>query len=173
MRTLVIAAIVAILTDGCQPARSEIFVEMVNPELVKNLVSQADSIAEIPAGSFKMDSSRPLLWVRGERLIFSSEAKSTVLWYDEQGKLSGLLEYENNKLKDSIAFYPNGQRMFTLIIDKDGLASGPARFYYPDGRVREDGRFTGGIKTGVWREFNPDGRLVTSREYDRYGKPSR
>lgn len=173
MRSIVIVAIAAFLWGGCKPAKSGIFVEMVSAELVKNLLAKADSVVQLPAGSLKPDSLRPMVWVRGERLIFSVESKSTVLWYDEQGNLTGMLEYEKDKLKDSIAFYPNGQRMFTLIIDKDGVASGPARYYYPDGRVREDGRFTKGIKTGVWREFNPEGKLETSREYDRYGKPSR
>jgi hypothetical protein len=166
---ILISALVMAL--ACQPAKSDVFVEMVNAELLKKLVAGADSVEPVQPDSSRMQQLP--LWVKGERLLFSATAKNTVLWYDEQGNLTGMLEYEKGKLKDSIAFHPNGQRMFTLIIDKDGFASGPARYYYPDGRVKEDGRFTKGVKTGVWREFNTDGRLIESREFDRYGKPSR
>jgi len=165
----VIIALIAFV--ACKPATSEINVEVVNQELVKNLIAGADSVSDLPVDTGRL-GLQPF-WVKGQRLVFKANSRSTVLYYDEQGKLSGMLEFENEKLKDSIAFFPNGQRMFTLIIDKDGKASGPARFYYPDGRVREDGRFTKGIKSGIWREFNTEGRLLFSREYDRYGNPSR
>lgn len=165
----VIIALIAFV--ACKPATSEINEEVVSQELVKNLIAGADSVFDLPFDSGRL-GLQPF-WVKGQRLVFKATSKSTVLYYDEQGRLSGMLEFENEKLKDSIAFFPNGQRMFTLIIDKDGKASGPARFYHPDGRVREDGRFTKGIKTGIWREFNTEGRLLFSREFDRYGNPSR
>jgi hypothetical protein len=163
--------IVFILFLACEPATSDINEEVVNQELVKKLIAGADSVYDLPTDSGRL-AYQPF-WVKGQKLVFTATSRSSVLYYDEQGRLSGMLEYEKEKLKDSIAFFPNGQRMFTLIIDKEGKASGPARFYYPDGRVREDGRFTGGIKTGVWREFNAEGRLLKSREFDRYGKPTR
>ncbi len=163
--------VILLVFIACQPATSDKFEEVVNPELVKSLVAKADTVTELP-----FDPVRSLgqpFWVKGQRLVFNATGASTVLFYDEQGKLSGMLEYEKNKLKDSLAFFPNGQRMFTLIIDQEGKASGPARFYYPDGRVREDGRFTKNEKTGIWREFNPEGRLVTTRDYDKKNKPLR
>jgi hypothetical protein len=156
---------------GCNPATSDINEEVVNPELVKNLLNKADTVYDMAVAPERL-ANQPF-WVKARRLEFNASSKSTVLYFDEQGNLTGMLEFEKQQLKDSISFFPNGQRMFTLIIDKDGKASGPARFYHPNGRVREDGRFTNGIKTGIWREFNEEGRLLVSREFDRYGKPSR
>ena len=170
MKAIAIILALAIFA-ACQPATSDIFEEVVNPELVKSLIKSADTVYNLPVDTLQM-RVQPF-WVKGQRLVFVNPSKSTVLYYDEQGNLSGMLEFENEKLKDSIAFYPNGQRMFTFIIDKERKASGPARYYHPDGRVREDGRLTKGIKTGIWREFNAEGRLLKTTEFDRYGKPSR
>lgn len=170
MRILLVISAFTFIAS-CKPATSDIFEEAVNLELVKNLIKSADSVYDLPVDTLQK-RVQPF-WIKGQRLIFNNPPKSTILYYDEQGNLSGMLEFEKEKLKDSIAFYPNGQRMFTLIIDKEGKASGPARYYHPDGRVREDGRFTNGIKTGIWREFNAEGRLLKSTEFDRNGKPSR
>jgi hypothetical protein len=169
MKISIFIAIISFV--ACQPATSDIHEEVVSQELVTNLIAGADSVVDLSYDSLRL-GLQPF-WVKGKRLFFKATSKSTILYYDEQGKLSGMLEFENEKLKDSIAFFPNGQRMFNLIIDNDGKASGPARYYHPDGRVREDGRFTKGIKTGIWREFNTEGRLLYTREFDRYGNPSR
>jgi hypothetical protein len=150
---------------GCQPARSDIYEEVVNKELLNNLIAKADSTYPIEADSIGLLNNP--LWVKGQKLFFSTPGKFSILWFDEQDRLSGLMEYENNQLKDSILFHANGQRMFSILIDKNGKASGPARYYYPDGRVSADGRFEDGEKRGIWRSFKTDGRLEETRDLDK------
>lgn len=169
MKTIFTLLIIAMVL-GCQPAVSDIFVEKLNPELVSRLIAGASGQTALspdtllPANPF---------WVRGLRLHFTDSTKSTILWYDEQDRVTGLVEYKNGVVTDSVMFFQNGQRVFSLLFNKEGKLVGPARYYYEDGRVREDGRFENGKKTGIWRHFLPDGRLENTHEYDRYGNQLR
>ncbi len=155
---------------SCKPSRSGVFVETVNAELVSQLIAKAKDTAWM---SPITNEKTPGIWVKGLKLTFETPGNTTLIWYDEQDRVTGLVEYKNNVLQDSIHFFSNGQRMFTFLFNKEGKPSGPARFFYEDGRVREDGRFENGIKTGVWRTFKPDGLLEMVNEYDRYGQPKR
>ncbi len=169
MKSFALLVFVALLT-ACQPARSDIFVEIVNPELTNRLISASASQTELSPDSLQTNNP---LWIKGVKLGFKDAAKSTTLWYDEQNRVTGMIVYQNGLIKDSIEFFQNGQRVFTLLFNASGKPSGPARFYYEDGRVRADGRYQDGNKTGIWREFKPDGRLEQTHEYDRYGNPER
>jgi hypothetical protein len=155
---------------ACGPAKSEIQVETVNPALVTQLINQASDSVWIARDSLQ---NIPPIWVNGLMLQFDESGKKATIWYDEQNRVAGLVEYRQNVLTDSIQFFPNGQRIFRFLFNKDGKPSGPAKFFYEDGRIREDGRFENGIKTGVWRRFRPDGTLDMVNEFDRYGEPKR
>lgn len=157
------------LVASCQPATSDVEVETIDTSLVNNMARQADTTLLLPPGP-----QEQLLGVVGgyEHRIGGGQ-KTITLWKDATGKVLLMTEVENSRLVDSVAFYPNGQRIFKLQFNQQGKPDGAARYYYSDGRVREDGRFTNGVRTGVWRQFSEEGRLQMSREYDRYGKPSR
>ncbi|MCU0333870.1 MAG: hypothetical protein MUF62_02340 [Chitinophagaceae bacterium] len=168
VNSFVVVALCAVVA-GCQPATSDVEVEIIDTSLVGNIARQADTTLLLAAGP-----QRQLLGIVGgfEHRIGGGQ-KTITLWKDATGKILMMTEVENNRLVDSVAFYPNGQRIFKLQFNQQGKPDGAARYYYSDGRVREDGRFTSGVRTGVWRQFGEDGRLQMSREYDRYGQPSR
>jgi antitoxin component YwqK of YwqJK toxin-antitoxin module len=158
------------LIISCQPARSDVFVEKVNPELANKLIEGSFRQTELSPQSLR--SNYPL-WIKGLKLDFKDSTKTTHLWYDEQSRITGMVEYKNGLVTDSIEFFQNGQRMFSMLFNAAGKPSGPARFYYENGRVREDGRFEDGRKAGIWRQFNPEGKLEKTNEYDRFGNPKR
>lgn len=155
---------------ACSPATSDVYVETVNPELVNRLIAQANDTTGITSGA---GEKAPPFWVSGIKLSFDNPLDVTYIWYDEQKRVTGLVEYQQGILKDSIQFFPNGQRIFSFLFNNHGKISGPARYFYDNGRVREEGRFENGIKTGIWRLFRPDGTLDMVNEYDRYGKAKR
>ncbi|HSK13074.1 MAG TPA: hypothetical protein VK907_07640 [Phnomibacter sp.] len=171
MRMISCLLTVVLLWLACKPARSDIYMETVNAVLLNNLVAKADSVVDMVADS-GMLAANPML-VTGKVLFSKQDTKTSRLWFDEQNRPAALIEFEKGTLKDSMLFYPNGQRMFTLLFDRDGKPSGPARYYHADGRVRLDGRFENGVQTGIWREFDEDGRLLVTHEYDRYGMKKR
>jgi hypothetical protein len=161
-----------LLAIACEPARSDVYPETIDDKIVAKLKQSADSIVPLLLDSISL-SNNPF-WVKGECLYFGSAQKTTRLWYDEQGRITGLVEYRGDKLIDSVQFFSNGQRSFTLPLDTlTGLLNGPARYYHPDGRVRQDGRFEKGIKTGIWREFDENGKLETTHEFKANGEKKR
>jgi antitoxin component YwqK of YwqJK toxin-antitoxin module len=48
-----------------------------------------------------------------------------------------------------------------------GPSDGPYFDYYPDGVTKEQGRYTGGLKTGEWRYFWKTGKLQVEGIYVR------
>jgi hypothetical protein len=66
-------------------------------------------------------------------------------------------------------YYPNGQLMADLPLDESGLYNGDATYYFPNGRVRESGKFVHGLYTGEWKNFDTKGKPLSSVKYDNNG----
>jgi hypothetical protein len=172
MKQLPVLFIIALgLAHACQPARSDVMVEIVDAERVKAMEANSDTVYAVEPGSNALALAMGA--VRGMRFVQKALKTNTTVWYDAAGHVVGMLQYTKNVLTDSVAFHNNGQRMLAFTLNEQGLPDGPARFFYPDGRVRSDGRFANGIKTGVWREFDETGKLVVTHEYDRQGQKIR
>ena len=154
---------------ACQPAVSDLVVEKVDTAYIRTLPSLADTFYTVPAGP----AEKVLGAISSLQYEIGGGQKSLILHYDLSGTVIAMQEKRNGITIDSVAFYPNGQRMFQFQFSAQGQADGPARFFYPDGRVREDGRYVNGKRTGIWRLFNESGRLQQTEEYDRYGNKTR
>lgn len=154
---------------ACQPAVSDLVVEQVDTAYIRTLPDLADTFFTVPAGP----SEKVLGAVSSLQYEIGGGQKSLILHYDPAGAVIAMQEKRRGITVDSVAFHPNGQRMFQLQLSAQGLADGPARFFYPDGRVKEDGRYLNGKRTGIWRHFNESGRLQYSSEFDRYGNKTR
>ncbi len=151
--------------EACKPNLSDMEVELVDTGYISKLPSIADTVYTLVLGG----DAKAMGAVNESVYVIGGGQKKLRIAYDAFGKVLQMVESRNGTTVDSVAFYPNGQRIFKLSFTTGGIADGSARFYYSDGRVREDGRFTNGIKTGVWRLFSPDGRLKETHEFDNYG----
>ena len=161
-----LALLTTIAAIGCKPNTSDIVVETIDTAYIHQLPNMADTIMPLVPDS----SIRMLGVVRGEAIELGNGQKNMQLWYDVQGQIVLMTERQLGKLVDSVAFYPNGQRIFKLSFNDKGKADGSAKYFYSDGRVREDGRFVNGIKTGVWRSFDEAGMLKETHEYTSLGE---
>jgi len=153
----------------CKPAVSDIMVEVVDTAYIKQLPSLADTFFNTPVGG----NEKILGAATAVQYNIGGNQKELLLHFDATGNVVAMREKRYGKTIDSVFFYPNGQRMFQLNLDADGLADGSARYFYPDGRVKEDGRYQQGRKNGIWRHFEEDGKLQQTAEYDRYGNKTR
>lgn len=153
----------------CKPSVSDIMVEVVDTAYLKQLPSIADTFFTVPIG----ENEKILGAATAVQYQIGGHQKDLLLHFDPTGNVLAMREKRYGKTIDSVFFYPNGQRMFTLSLDTNGVAEGTARYFYPDGRVKEDGRFLQGRKNGIWRHFKEDGRLNFTAEYDRYGNKTR
>jgi hypothetical protein len=171
---LILLAIIPIsvwIFPGCEPARSDLMIELADTTYVKQLPRLADTMHMVEPLQSPM--AQALGAATGADYHFTTQNRRLRIWYGPTGQLVAMEETKSGVMVDSVAFHPNGQRMFSFTFNDQGVADGPVRYYYPDGRVKSDGRYVQGIKTGIWREFEPSGRLVKTHEYDRYGQKIR
>lgn len=47
----------------------------------------------------------------------------------------------------------------------DGNLQGKAYYYYPDGKIKEEGSYVAGLKSGIWIRFNESGVKVGEGQY--------
>lgn len=153
----------------CKPAVSDIMVEVVDTAYISQLPAISDTFFSVPVG----DNEKILGAATAAQYNIGGFQKELLLHFDPTGNVLAMREKRYGKTIDSVFFYPNGQRMFLLSLNAEGLPDGSAKYFYPDGRVKEDGRFFQGRKTGIWRHFKQDGKLDFSEEYDRYGNKTR
>ena len=67
-------------------------------------------------------------------------------------------------------YYNNGQLVAWLPFDAAGMYDGDAVYYYESGAVKSSGTYTHGLKTGLWKNFDEKGKLVTKEEFDKNGQ---
>jgi antitoxin component YwqK of YwqJK toxin-antitoxin module len=161
--------LMAVCFVQCKPAVSDVVVEVVDTAYIKQLPSLADTFFTVTVG----ENEKILGAATAIQYQIGGNQKELLLHFDATGSVLAMREKRYGKTIDSVFFYPNGQRMFLLSLDAEGIADGTARFFYPDGRVKEDGRYALGRKNGIWRHFKEDGKLQFSEEYDRYGNKTR
>lgn len=67
-----------------------------------------------------------------------------------------------------VTFYGNGSKKSACSFE-DGLRSGPAEFWFPDGRTAARGTYLAGERHGWWDFWTEDGQRDTERtgEYER------
>jgi antitoxin component YwqK of YwqJK toxin-antitoxin module len=67
-------------------------------------------------------------------------------------------------------YYANGQLQADLPLDEFGQYNGTATYYNTDGIVESNGQYIHGLKTGEWKIFNTDGKLILIADYDTSGQ---
>lgn len=67
-------------------------------------------------------------------------------------------------------YFANGQLQAELPLDAFGQYDGKAVSYYEDGRVQDSGHYAHGFKTGVWKNFDRESKLISEDEFDVNGQ---
>jgi antitoxin component YwqK of YwqJK toxin-antitoxin module len=76
----------------------------------------------------------------------------------EDGNLQREEELRNGKFMGKRVFYSRDGRKEHLVNEKGNL-DGPAREYYPDGKLREEATYANGERVGVLKRYFPGGQL--------------
>ena len=87
---------------------------------------------------------------------------------DSLGNVVGFNKATKDSMLFSAEYYPNGQMKGDAQIQPYG--TGPATYYYPDGRIRSKGQWTDHKMTGEWKNYSEDGSLKEIEYYDSTGK---
>ena len=64
--------------------------------------------------------------------------------------------YKVNQDKKTLAF--KGEYI-------NGIPLGKHRYYYPNGKVKEEGKYDSGMKEGDWKKYNTEGELILTILY--------
>lgn len=113
----------------------------------------------------------------GESAWFSKEGKKLLSEKYSKGKLHGEQNsyYDNGKLKSTVK-YVNGRINGVKAYDKNGKVlhesnfkdgTGIWKFYWSNGNLSEEGKYTSWRKDGVWKKYREDGSLDMTTTYDK------
>ena len=116
-----------------------------------------------PDGYWKAYYENGTLKSEGNRTNF--EVDSLWKFYDPDGKLMVEINYKSGK--------KNGIK--TTRLDKetvnenfrDDIKEGYTKYFFPDGKIKQEIPFINGLEQGFGKEYGPDGTIVTLTEYKR------
>ncbi len=77
---------------------------------------------------------------------------------------------KNNRRIYFAQFYDNGQLKAAYEFDSYGTNNGPSKEYYENGRVREEGNYKSGFRTGEWQEYDSTGKKTNLIRYNAFGQ---
>ena len=152
--------ITALYVVGCQSKvqknTSIIEVKKLDFELVKRIMENKDSIfiERRNTGDFRVI----------EHYYVDDSLENKIL-KDSNGQITAIGMLCNGKQVFGEEYYPNGQSMGTINYSKPGIIDGPAKYYYPDGRIRTIGRYKNGQEKGLWYRYDSTGKLLTMEAY--------
>jgi hypothetical protein len=157
-----VAVLFNCLLIGCRgKERSEIEIIKYDPKLVQEIMSHFDSTyTEYPKrhdfwsiDHYLKDSTR-------ENLILRDSLKNIV----------GIVESRKGKYYFSQEYYSNGQLKGKTDFHSPGEATGPAIYYFEDGRIRARGQWKNHSQVGEWKNYDENGYLVSVQYYSLDGR---
>ncbi|MCK9421111.1 MAG: hypothetical protein M0Q38_00760 [Bacteroidales bacterium] len=99
----------------------------------------------------------------GNRINF--ELDSLWKFYNEEGKLILEITYQNGKKNGIKTSYLDKEIIRENF--KNDIKEGYTRYYYPDGKIKQDIPFLKGQEQGFGKEYGSDGTIITLTEYKR------
>lgn len=88
-------------------------------------------------------------------------------FYDLQGVLKNVSQYEDDKLNgESVTYHLNG-RIYKSEVYEDDVPNGPWSEYYDDGTIKAEGSNKDGIPDGAIKHYHPNGILMIQGQYSK------
>jgi len=89
---------------------------------------------------------------------------------DASGKIRQVIAEKSGIRVFTAEYYSNGQLMATLPLDSLGLYNGNGNYYFENGQVKMEGVFLHGFFSGVWKNYNEKGQMISTDEYNANGQ---
>ncbi len=105
-----------------------------------------------------MDTIRRHDFYYAEHYESEAERKLTQILKDSAGNVVGINQTKNGIRVLVAEYYSNGQIKGKLTIDALGKYTGPAVYYYEDGRIRCSGDLKNGASVGEWKYYDKNGK---------------
>ena len=88
---------------------------------------------------------------------------------DSAGMVRQVLITNKNIRSHFSQYYPNGQLIENISLNKFGRNDGNAIYYYEDGKIKSKGQFIDGLYSGEWKIFDNSGKQLQSTMYNSNG----
>ncbi len=92
------------------------------------------------------------------------------LMKDSSDSITQIIITKKNRRNFFAEYYPNGQLIAQLPLDSFGQYNGASKYFYQNGFVESEGDYKSGLKTGTWKDFDINGKLISLNEYDSNGQ---
>ena len=111
-----------------------------------------------------------LKFATAEYYISRKDSLGCQVMKDSSDSIRQIITTKKSKRNFFAEYYPNGQLIAQLPLDSFGQYSGASKYFYQTGIVESEGAYKSGLKTGAWKDFDINGKLISINEYDSNGQ---
>ena len=115
-------------------------------------------------------------------IAFSCRSQDTIHWYQIHKPFDRLgphyfceKEFDGKKIKEGfrvndsvyneMRLYEQGKLLCILFFINEEQNGPFASYYFESGKIHEVGQFKNGKKEGVWKEYDINGKLISTKKY--------
>ena len=138
-----------ILTACGQPERSKIEINKIDSIRLKRVWESSDKPT--------IDTLRRSDFYISENYIGKADGTMTVIFKDSIGHIVAIRQTRKGIEIFGAEYYPTGQLKGKVTLTDSGAITGPATYYYEDGRIRSEGELRDGSRIGTWKEYDREG----------------
>lgn len=84
--------------------------------------------------------------------------------YYDNGKLKSIVKYVNDRVNGIISYDINGKILHQSNFEN---GNGTWKFFWSNGKLSEEGKYTAGRKDGIWKRYSQNGNLESTVIYDK------
>lgn len=130
----------------------------VNYHLLDSIKGLADTTYAKKYGTIKFANA----------VYFINRKDSTVcqVMKDTADSIRQIIVTQKGKRSYFEEYYPNGQQVAFFQFDSLGQYNDSAKYFYENGLLESAGQYKNGFKTGSWLNYNAQGMLISTNEYD-------
>jgi len=99
-----------------------------------------------------------------EGLYINDQKTGEWTFYDANGRLKGLVTFEDGEVIRQQNYYEDGQ--LELVNISDGQPSGQYKAYHENGQLMQIGEFDNGTRIGEWKFYHNNGKLQTIGKFE-------
>lgn len=145
---------------GCKQKADVSAIEVIKLDtaLVTEIKQSSDSFSVKPMGG--QNTELIYTYYRGKE--YKDDIITTV-----GDTIVGLIRKKDGVNYFICEYYTNGQVIGNINLSSNGKLNGLAKYYYPNGRIKTEGRWKDYNSVGIWKEYDEEGKLVSIYDYDK------
>lgn len=160
MRIFICLTFFAIFNFSCK--QQSVHSKNSAPAWLDPIIKNSDSTYEKPY--FRTD------FVMAVYYINNKDSSICQVMKDSAGVIRQISISKKNIRSFFAPYYANGQLQADINFDAAGRYNGAVTNYHENGSIQSTGKYTHGLMTGKWKNFDEKGRLLSTDEYDSNGQ---